>query len=57
MPASSNTSAAYWSYAVSIAHFSPRSFSWRRWWTRTRRGATGWAGSPAGGCAAAGPDP
>jgi hypothetical protein len=31
----------YWSYAVSMAHFSPRSFISRRWWTRYRRGRLG----------------
>src|SRR3979490_1644795 len=41
MPASSKIWAVYWSYAVSMAHFSPRSFISRRWWTRYRRGRCG----------------
>jgi hypothetical protein len=36
MPASSNTEALTVSYAVSIAHFSPRSLACCRWCTRTR---------------------
>src|SRR5215207_2351352 len=38
MPAWSKISAVYWSYAVSIAHFSPRFFMSRRWWIRYLRG-------------------
>ncbi len=37
MPASSKISAAYMSYAVSMAQRSPRSFIWSRWGMRTRR--------------------
>ena len=36
MPASSKICAVYWSYAVSIAHFSPRAFSCCSVWVRIR---------------------
>src|ERR1700753_1161625 len=43
MPASSNSSAVYMSYVVSMGHASPRSLSSRRWCTRTR--LAGFAGA------------
>ena len=55
MPASSKTAAAYWSYAVSMANRSPRSFICRRWCTRVRRG--GGAAPGAAASAGAGPLP
>ena len=48
MPASSKISAVYMSYAVSIAHFSPRSFIACRCGTRTRRCGAAWAPVPYG---------
>src|SRR4051794_17817939 len=47
MPASSKVRAAYCSYAVSMANFSPRSFISRRWWVRIRPAVLG-AGVAAG---------
>jgi hypothetical protein len=41
MPASSKISAAYWSYAVSIAQRSPRSFMAWRWGMRMRLSVAG----------------
>lgn len=46
MPASSKISAAYMSYAVSMAHLSPRSFIWIRWGTRTLRWGAAWTPVP-----------
>jgi hypothetical protein len=46
MPAASKISAENWSYAVSIAHFSPRSLRRRRYGTRTLRGVCPGADAP-----------
>src|SRR3954447_16292462 len=48
MPISSKTAAAYWSYAVSIAQRSPRSFFACRWGMRMRRMTSSLRGEPYG---------
>src|SRR4051794_19115344 len=48
MPISSKTAAAYWSYAVSIAHRSPRSFLACRCGMRMRRMTSSLRGEPYG---------